>query len=242
MPFRLFSLAEAANYLHLPANRVEELARRGAFPCERQGGRLTFWQHDLDQWASLHVLESRDEKLSDFHQRSTAKYHCVSDDAAIVTTLLKPEWIRTKWACRTKASVLRDMVSLAEATGLVCSREELLTSITEREQLCSTALPGGLALLHPRHHEPYMFGDSFLALGKTVGQIPFGSPDGSTTRLFFLICCQDDRIHLHLLARLCMICQHDALLDSLHSTDDPHELYQHLVEAEQAILQKTAKS
>ena len=46
MPFRVFNLAEAAEYLQLEEKRVEELARLGEIPCEHQGGRLIFRHKD----------------------------------------------------------------------------------------------------------------------------------------------------------------------------------------------------
>ncbi len=239
MPFRIFSLAEAAEYLHLPEEAVAELGRRGEIPCEKQGGRLIFRHNAVDEWASRRLLASSEEKLKDFHRRSTAKYHDLSDEAAIVPSLLKPEWIEGGMTCRTKASVLRQMVDLADRTELLCYRDELLESLVEREKLCSTALSGGLALLHPRNHEPYMFEDSFVVVGKTVGQVPFGSPDGSTTDIFFLICCQDDRIHLHVLARLCMMCHQTSLLMEMRGTNDPRELHRLLVDREQQVIQQT---
>ena len=239
MPFRSFSLSEAAEYLHLPEDTLEDLAKRGEIPCEKQGGRLVFRHNAIDEWASRRVLGFNDEKLSDFHRRSTAKYHDLSNETAIVPALLKPEWIAPALTCRSKASVLREMVDLADRTGLLCYRDELLESLVEREKLCSTALSGGLALLHPRNHEPYMFEDSFVVLGKSVGQIPFGSPDRSTTDIFFLICCQDDRIHLHVLARLCMMCHQTSLLLEMRGTNDPHEMHRLLVASEQQVVQQT---
>lgn len=239
MPFRIFSLSEAAEYLHLLETAVEELAKRGEIPCEKQGGRLVFRHNAIDEWASRRVLGFNDEKLSDFHRRSTAKYHDLSSEAAIVPALLKPEWIAPAMTCRSKSSVMREMVDLADRTGRLCYRDELLESLVEREKLCSTALSGGLALLHPRSHEPYMFEDSFVVLGKSVGQIPFGSPDRSTTDIFFLICCQDDRIHLHVLARLCMMCHQTSLLLEMRGTNDPQELHRLLVASEQQVIKQT---
>ncbi len=241
MPFRIFNLSEAAEYLHLQEERVRELARLGEIPCEKQGGRLIFRHNAVDEWASRRLLASSAEKLADFHSRSTAKYHDLSDEAAIVPVLVKPEWIQPAMTCRSKSSVLREMVELADRTGLLCYRDELLESLVEREKLCSTALSGGLALLHPRNHEPYMFEDSFVVVGKTVGQIPFGSPDRSTTDIFFLICSQDDRIHLHVLARLCMMCHQTSLLMEMRGTDDPRELHRILIAAEQQVIQQTRK-
>jgi nitrogen PTS system EIIA component len=238
VPFRVFNLAEAAEYLHLAEGAVEELARRGEIPCERQGGRLVFRHNAIDEWASRRVLGFNDERLSDFHRRSTAKYHDLSSESAIIPALLKPEWIEPRLTCRSKSSVLRQMVELADRTELLCYSEELLESLVEREKLCTTALAGGLALLHPRNHEPYMFEDSFVVLGKTVGQVPFGSPDRSTTDIFFLICCQDDRIHLHVLARLCMMCHQTSLLLEMRETNDPQELHRILIAGEQQVIRQ----
>ena len=241
MPFRFFNLAEAAEFLHLPEDRVAELARRGEIPCERQGARLTFRHHALDEWASRNLLEASAEKLADFHRRSTAKYHDLSAEAAIVPALLKPEWIRAGMTCRSKSSVLREMVDLADATGRLCYRDELLESLVEREKLCSTALSGGLALLHPRNHEPYMFEDSFVVVGKTIAQVPFGSPDRSTTDIFFLICSQDDRIHLHVLARLCMMCHQTSLLLELRGAAGADEMHRLLVASEEQVIRQLRK-
>ncbi len=242
MPFRIFNLAEAAEYLHLGEETVEELARSGALPCEKQGGRLVFRHNAIDEWASRRVLEFNKENLSDFHQRSTAKYHDLSREAAIIPALIQPEWIESNLTCRSKSSVIREMVDLADRTGMLCYREELLESLMEREKLCSTALSGGLALLHPRNHEPYMFEDSFVVVGKTIAQVPFGSPDRSTTDIFFLICSQDDRIHLHVLARLCMMCHNTSLLLEMHETDDSNELHGLLVASEAAVIQQMKKA
>lgn len=236
MPYRVFNLAEAAEYLHLTEDVVEDLARRGDLPCERQGGRLVFRHNQIDEWASRRVLGFNEEKLTDFHRRSTAKYHDLSSDAAIMPALTKAEWIEPRMKCRTKASVIREMVDLADRTGLLCYRDELANSLVEREKLCSTALSGGLALLHPRNHDPYMFEDSFVVLGKTIAQVPFGSPDRSTTDVFFLICSQDDRIHLHVLARLCMMCHQTSMLLEMRGTDDSAELHAILVASEKQVL------
>ena len=63
MPFRVFNLAEAAEYLSMQEKALEELARRGEIPCLRQGGHLHFRHHDIDEWASDRVLHLDDQRL-----------------------------------------------------------------------------------------------------------------------------------------------------------------------------------
>lgn len=240
MPFRVFNLAEAAEYLSMQEKALEELARRGDIPCLRQGGHLHFRHHDIDEWASAHVLNLDEKDLASFHRRSASPRHNLSADAPIMAELTRPEWIAPRLACRTKASVLDEMATLADSTERVSDRKELLDSLVEREKLCSTALSGGLALLHPRVHEEYMFFDAFIVIGKTIAQIPFGSPDRSTTDIFFLVCCPDDAMHLHVLARLCMMCHRTSLLMEMRDTDDPKELHRILLASEAELLRLQA--
>ena len=103
----------------------------------------------------------------------------------------------------------------------------LLQGLEAREELCSTGIPGGLALLHSRNPESYLFEAAFLALGRTIQQIPFGAPDGQPTNLFFLIGCPDDRMHLHTLARLCLMAQKTDLLVDLRQAADADAMCRH---------------
>jgi mannitol/fructose-specific phosphotransferase system IIA component (Ntr-type) len=102
--------------------------------------------------------------------------------------------------------------------------------------LCSTALPGGLALLHPRQQQTYRFEGSFIVLGRTIQSIPYGASDGQASRLFFLICCENERIHLHTLARLFLLARKTKIVAELLAAPDATSAHAALVAAEAAIL------
>ncbi len=221
MPHRTFSIDEVCAYLHLAQKDVQTLVRRDGIPFAKRGDRLIFIQRDIDAWASQRILGFERASLQDYHRDTTAKSHDLSGTHAIITELFNNAFIETEIHARTKPSMLRRMVELAGRTGMVADPADLLKSLDEREQLYSTALTDGIALLHPRHHEPYMFEDSFIALGKAAHPLPFGAPDGKMTDIFFLICCQDDRIHLHVLARICMMSKHTRMIDRLRSAASP---------------------
>ncbi|HVV72439.1 MAG TPA: PTS sugar transporter subunit IIA, partial [Verrucomicrobiae bacterium] len=124
----------------------------------------------------------------------------------------------------------------------VCDSAALLAGLQAREQLCSTGLPGGLALLHIREPEPYLFESMFIVLGRSVQQIPFGAPDGRPTDLFFLIACPDPSMHLHCLARVCLIAQSGELVQNLRNASDAQSMYDCLVSAETAALERTRRA
>jgi PTS system nitrogen regulatory IIA component len=238
VPFRVFNLNEVANYLHLPVPEVKEFVRTRDIPCEMQGGRLVFRKKEIDAWASQRIIGLSKQRLTVYHRKTSARTHDLSNRHAIIPELVKPVYIKPKLHSKTKASIVRSMVELAGSTGLVADPKDLLGSIDERERLGSTALAGGIALLHPRNHEPYMFDDTFVVLGKTIQPVPFGSPDGAMTDLFFLICCQDDHIHLHVLTRLCMMCHYTSVLLELRGAADAALMYDLMVKSEQEIIRQ----
>jgi excisionase family DNA binding protein len=196
------NVKEIATYLHVAPARIELLIKEREIPFQKQGDRFVFRRAEIDAWASQRILKFSPKNLADYHSQTSAKVKEFAPDAAM---MLRTR-INGALPSKTRSSVIRAMVAMAMATDLVSDEADLLTLIEEREALCSTALPGGWAALHPRHHDPYMFSESFLVVGRTIQPIHFGAQDGLPSDIFFLLCCQDDRLHLHTLARLCSLC------------------------------------
>lgn len=236
MPHRTLTIEELTEYLHLLPGDVERLMRSTDLPYAERGGRVVFQRSEVDEWASKRILGLPGKGLAVYHAKSVRGTREIFPHLALIPDLLRPSYIDLELKSKTKASVVRDMVALADRTGRVLDARELLKSVEEREALCSTALPGGLALLHSRSHIDYRFEDSFVVLGRSIQPVPFGAPDGRPTMLFFLICCEDDRIHLHTLARLCMLAQKTDMVEQLRNADDADAAYNAIVAAEVTVL------
>ncbi len=236
MEHRNFSLAEVAEYLHVSEADVEELVRRDEIPYERPGGRLLFRGPAIELWASRRILGFPSASLQTYHDRSSARVRADAGPRALIPDLLPATRIEPALPSRTKPSLIRDVVALADRTGLLIFPVELRHGLEARERLGSTALAGGVAMLHPERHDPYLVEASFLLLARTVQPIPFGSPDGRTSDLFFLLCCREEALHLHALARLCMICHHTDALLRLREAADAEAMHAVLVAAEAEVL------
>lgn len=236
MPFQLLNLDGVANYLHLTPADIEQRVKNREIPFEMRGDRIVFRKRKIDEWASQRILKLPGQKLVVYHQKSTRHTRKILPRETILPEMLRSGAVASAMTSRTKASVLRDLVALAEKTGRLCDSKILLASLEAREKLCSTAVPGGFALPHPRSHEPYLFETSFIVVGRPIQEIHFGAPDGRPTHLFFLICCQDDRLHLHTLARLCLIAQKTKLLGRLREAPDAETMRDSIIAAEQEIL------
>ena len=223
MPYRTLDLTAAADYLHVARSELEQLVKTSEIPHQNRGGRIVFLRGELDAWASQRILGLPPKRLADYHRGSTQGTRAIFAQDVLLPELLKPGFIDAAMPAKTKKSVIRALV-------------DLLASVEAREGLCSTGLPGGLAILHCRNHEPFRFDDSFIVLGRTVQEIHFGAPDGRPTWLFFLICCQDERIHLHTLARLCLIVQKTDVVSHLLAAPDAATMHDALLAAEQSAL------
>ena len=236
MPHRTLTIDELADHLHVARRHVERLIKEGDIPCTMRGGRMFFQRDEIDAWASQRLLRLPGQSLDWYHKKTMQGTRQLFPRAALIPVLLPPGHIDLALPAKTRASVIRDMVGLAERTGRVFDPREFRDSVEAREALCSTALPGGLALLHGRQHKAYRFEGSFIVLGRTIQAIPFGAPDGRASRLFFLICCQDERIHLHALARLCLAVHKTDVVARLLAAPDAAAMYAALLAAEQTVL------
>jgi PTS system nitrogen regulatory IIA component len=232
----LLNLDGVASYLHLTPAEIEQRVKNREIPFEKRGDRIVFRQSEIDAWASQRILGLPGQRLVDYHQESTRHTRKILPHETILPEMLRSGAIASAMTSKTKASVLRDLVALAEQTGNLGDPQALLASLEAREKLCSTAVPGGFALPHPRSHEPYLFAASFIVVGRPVQEIHFGAPDGRPTHLFFLICCQNDQLHLHTLARLCLLAQKTKLLDHLREAPDAETMRHAIIAAEHEVL------
>jgi PTS system nitrogen regulatory IIA component len=236
MPYQLLNLEEVAMYLHLTNADVERRVKDREIPFEKRGGRVIFRKSEIDAWASQRILGLPEQRLEEYHRKSTRGTRELLPQEAILPEMLGRGAVNSAMNSKTKASALRDLVALAEKTGQLTDPRELLESLETREELCSTALPGGLAIPHPRFHQPYLFESSFIVVGRPIQEIHFGAPDGQPTDLIFLLCCQDDRIHLHTLSRLCMMALKTEMLSQLRAVPDATAMRDCIIAAEQEVL------
>ena len=237
MSYRPLTLQQAAARLHLSVAEVEQLVKYREIPFTRRGDELIFIRRELDAWASQRLLGMSAIHVTDHHRASTAKHQTLDEHDRLVPRLFHAGWIDPAMSSRTKPSVLRDMVKLAARTELLYDDAALLCGLEEREALCSTAVDQGVAFLHSRYHDANLCGDSFVVLGRTTQPIFAGAADGRTTDLFFLLCCQDDVLHLHTLARLCAMAHSTTLLVELREASTAVEMLSALERSENSVLQ-----
>jgi PTS system nitrogen regulatory IIA component len=232
----VLTLEQAARHIRIEPHELLHLAQRDEIPYRKRGDEYFFEHRAVDEWAQRNILSLEPKRLIVRHQQIIADQHKRVKDDRVIGALMRPEWIDAEMPSRTRPGVIRDMVALALKTGLLYDDVLLQQAVEEREAAASTAVAEGAAFLHARYHDPYTSSDSFIVLGRAVHPVFFGEADGKPTDLFFLICCVDDVLHLHVLARLCLLIHGTELAQQLRDAASPEEMYQLLVNAEEQFL------
>ena len=235
MKREVMNLKDLCAYLRLPEKEVMRRIESQGLPGRRVRGEWIFHKVEVDDWLQRTMPALPPEQLSRLEKGGLRSETPIKEDL-LVTPLLRKDAIRIGMAARTRASVLRELVEIAEGTGLVYDPERLARSLREREDLCSTALGGGVAIPHPRTRQPWMLAEDFLVAGVHPRGIPFGGPDGSLVDLFFMPLCVTDQKHLQVLARLARILQDKRFLESLREAGDAEELLDLLRKKEKSLL------
>lgn len=237
MPHEQMNEQQVASYVHLDVREVTKLASRGQIPCRRVQGGFVFHKGRIDLWLESHIHTLDSARLAGI-ERGVGTHHGFEIDQPLICPMIPRAGLAVPLQAKTRAAVVKSLVDLADQAGLVYAKDELIQELRQREELCSTALCPGVALPHPRHPLPYDIADSFVVVGLTASGVPYGCPDGSLTRLFFLICCKDDRTHLHVLARLANMLHDRGDINHLMETSDCDELTETLERLEASALQR----
>jgi nitrogen PTS system EIIA component len=232
MSNELMNLEELAVYLQRDAREVDKLAKRGALPGHKVAGEWRFAPAEINHWLETQMHGYTDQQLTAVEQGPGRG----GDNEPLVSDLLSESTIAVPLPATTKASVVRELVRLAEGSWQVYDAGALLAAVKQREDMASTALESGVAIPHPhRPLPPTVLGGSLMAFGRTASDIPFG-PHGVSCDLFFLVACTDQATHLRVLARISRLMLRPGFVDELRAAQTPADTYQALAAAERELV------
>jgi PTS system nitrogen regulatory IIA component len=229
-----FDIDRLAAYLHMMPAAVAKLAERGKLPGRRVGGEWRFSAAEIHHWLEDRIGLSDEGALVEMEGALDRAADVAAVSEVSIADLLKHEAIDAPLNARTRASVIAKMTELAARTHLLWDPQKMAEAVRAREEMHSTALDNGVALLHPRRPMPAILAEAVLALGITPGGIPFGG-GGSLTDVFFLICSTSDHEHLRILARLSRVINDPDFLAAMRAAEDPQSLHRLIRAREEAI-------
>lgn len=236
MEVETMDLDQLAVYLHRDARELQKLANRGHLPGQKIQGEWRFARAEINFWLENELPKYTAEQLLAL-ERGPAT---ADDDRPLLAELLSDTTIAFPLPASTRASVLKELVNLAEHSWQVYDPDSLLHAVRQREEMHSTALENGIAIPHPRRAPPTtVLGESVIALGYVPSGIPFGAPGGALTDLFFLVACTDATTHLGVLTRLSRLFLKPGFLDELRASETAAEAYRLITDAEEQLLERS---
>jgi nitrogen PTS system EIIA component len=228
----VMDLEQLATYLQRDRRELHRLASRGHLPAQKVSGEWRFRRSEIHHWLETQMHSASEKELTALE----AGEDRAAGEQMLVAPLLSEATVAVPLPASTRASVLGELVKLAEQSWQVYDPEAILEAVRQREERESTALPLGVALPHPHRPLPRALGESVLAYGRTASGVPFGGAGGALTDVFFLVLCREPAEHLQVLARLSRLLRRPGFLEALRAAATPGETIQVIESHEQELI------
>ncbi|MFC2140328.1 PTS sugar transporter subunit IIA [Candidatus Auribacterota bacterium] len=191
----LLDIKEAAAYLSMNEKSVRKLVEDKKIPALKTGDIWKFRKASLHDILSYQMKSLKSEELMHMeidHEKKSIEIHSLFNEKHVILNLIG----------NTKSLVLDELATLFAKLKGKEKKASLLTSVRDREKLCTTAISEGIAIPHPRKALKNFVRKPTIIFGRSTIGVDFESLDGSPTYLFFLICAPRDDVHLKIMARL----------------------------------------
>src|SRR5438046_1823766 len=135
----VMDLEQLADYLQRDAREVNKMANRGWLPGQKISGNWRFHRAEINQWIESQMHAYTEQELTALETGVGRG----ADHQPLVAALLSEATTAVPLPAATRASVLRELVKLAEQSWQVYDPEAILEAVRQREEAGSTALEGG---------------------------------------------------------------------------------------------------
>jgi PTS system nitrogen regulatory IIA component len=116
------------------------------------------------------------------------------------------------------------MSKKAKDFKIVKDHRWLYQVVVAREELVSTAIGKGVALLHPRHLHPSKIKKPSIIFGRSAKNIEFDAIDNLPVRLFFMLLLHDDVQHLFSISYISKLLMNEEILQTLRKASSTDEI------------------
>lgn len=229
-----YSLEELAKFLKRSEKEIKKLAEKEIIKGRKAQGTWVFSLPDVVAWMEQEMTHMETEQTAKLEQAVSAG---VSEDLENISLkdLLSIDSIDLALSAKTKASIINEIVQIGERTGKLWDAVTMAKALREREEMSSTALENGVAILHPRRPQPNIIAEDFLVLAISRNPVPFGGGRDNETDIFFLLCCQTDARYLKTLGKLARVIKTPDFLDSLRNCQDASAVFELLERTENEL-------
>jgi len=208
----LISVKEAADYIKVSENVVLEMINSGIWKRTGRGKIPKINKIEIDYWLSK-LTPKEEETLA------MKRIICHFQD------YFKLENIFLDFEADNKYEAIATMSKKARDLKIVTDYRWLYEVVVAREELVSTAIGKGVAMLHPRHMHPTRIKEPTVLFGRSKEGVEFDAPDDQPVKLFFMLLLHNDKQHLFSLSFITKFLMHDKNIKFLSETKTAENVY-----------------
>ncbi len=208
---KLLSVAEAAKYLKVAESVVIEMINSGTFKEQKSGKSVKVDKVEIDEWLT-NLNENEEAYLA--MKRTICRFQ----------DYFKVENIFLDFEADNKYEAIAVMSRKARDLKLVRDHRWLYEVVVAREELVSTAVGEGVAMLHPRHMHPTKIKTPSILFGRSIQGVEFDAPDNQPVTLFFMLLLHNDMQHLFSLSFLSKFLKTGDNIQTLMNANTPEDI------------------
>ena len=208
----LLTLKDAADYIKVNESVINEMLATGVLKKAGRGKVPKIDKNEIDFW--LEKLNPKEEE-----NLAMKRIICHFQD------YFKMENIFLDLSAENKYEAIANMSKKARDLKIVSDYRWLYEVVVAREELVSTAIGKGVAMLHPRHMHPTRISEPTVLFGRTKEGVEFDSPDDKPVKLFFMLLLHNDKQHLFSLSFITKFLMHDKNIKLLNDAKTPDAVY-----------------
>ncbi len=205
------TIRQTANFLKVTDSVIKEMIKSKVFKASRKGNTYQIERAEVEEWlANLNEREIEQLAL----KRSVCRF----------SDYFKPKYVYLDFEADNKYEAIAEMSKKAKDFKIVKDHRWLYQVVVAREELVSTAIGKGVALLHPRHLHPSKIKKPSIIFGRSAKNIEFDAIDNLPVRLFFMLLLHDDVQHLFSISYISKLLMNEEILQTLRKASSTDEI------------------
>ena len=212
---KMMTITEVAQYLIVNDKVVNELINSGVLKKIGVGKNARVEKENVDAWLSALNINEEEEL-------AMKRIVCHFQD------YFKVENVLMDFTSDNKYEAIATMSKKARDLKIVKDHRWLYEVVVAREELVSTAIGKGIAMLHPRHMHPTKIKAPTVLFGRSIEPIEFDAPDDLPVNLFFMLLLHNDKQHLFSLSYITKFLMNEENIAILQNAKNSETVYKAL--------------
>lgn len=219
-------IKDVADLLNVSETTIRRWLTDGKIPAYRLNHQYRFSRIEIENWMMKCKLKSLDSDFLPFSEKQADADTCMGMQQFSLYRAMHHGGIYSDIPGNTKEEIIRaTMERVAQKMSL--DGEVLSELLLDREKLMPTALNHGIAVPHAREFVEQLSFD-FVTVVFPKNPIEYGALDGKPVHTLFFLFATNDKIHLHLLAKLAHLSSNEKALDFLQNKPDKTNLLEYI--------------